>query len=170
MSLAEALTLDRGSDLEAAASAYEEVLSSGDVSELVLLNLALLYWQATDPGLAAARRIEPDFMAIASRRCPELLDEAERRFPRSTAVRFWRRYIDWADLGQPFAREDCAALLREDPSELVPALYLFTSSHGAEAGDEARRLLVRARQDGTTGARYVASVLEGVMRRGGTRS
>src|SRR5690606_35582342 len=92
-SLAEALVADRSGEIESAAVAYENVLAAGDRSQHVLLNLALLYWQATDPGLAADKRLGHDFFSRAGRCFPELLDEAEQRFPNSTAARFWRRYI-----------------------------------------------------------------------------
>ena len=120
MTLSEALEADRQGQIEQAATRYELLLSEGPPTLVVLLNLAVLYWQATDPGLAAAKRLTPEFLARASSRFPELLTEAERSFPRNAEARFWRRYIRWADLGEPFSREECQQLLREDPSTLVP--------------------------------------------------
>jgi hypothetical protein len=103
MTNGDAFTADRAGDLQVAASRYEELLASGGATLETVLNLAVLYWQATDTGMAAAQRLPPEFLATAGRRFPELLEEAARRFPMSTEVRFWRRYIAWADLGEPSA-------------------------------------------------------------------
>jgi hypothetical protein len=169
MNLSDALAADRAGDVETAAGRYEEVLAGGDRSLRVMMNLALLYWQATDPGLAAARRLTSDFLATAGRRGAELLDEAGRQFPQSTAARFWKRYIAWADLGELFGIEECRQLLREDPAVLIPAMYVFAASQGRDMQTEAHELLRQCREDGTTGARYVVSVIEGVMRRSSLR-
>lgn len=161
----DAVSADRAGQLRVAASRYEELLASGVAPLETLLNLAVLYWQATDPGTAASQRLPPEFLATAGRRFPELLEEAERRFPMSSEARFWRRYIAWADLGETFGAEECLELLREDPASLVPALHAFAVSQGQEAEAEARELLQRCRAERTTRARYVASVVEGVLRR-----
>jgi hypothetical protein len=75
----------------------------------------------------------------------------------------------WADLNEPFDIEDCRQLLREEPMELVPAMHVFALSQGKEAAAEAVDLLRSCRATGTTGARYVASVIEAVMKRVGRR-
>ena len=167
MSLADARMADRAGEIECAAAQYEEVLAAGDHSLEVLLNLALLYWQATDPGLAAAKNIGPDFLTKAGRRTPELLEEATRLHPGSTAVQFWKQYIAWADLGEPLDVDECKRLLREAPAVLVPVMHVFAASQGRDMKREAHALLEQCRDDGTTGARYVASVIEGVMKRSG---
>jgi hypothetical protein len=165
MSLSDARAADRAGELESAAARYEEVLATGERSVKLLLDLALLYWQSTDPGLAAAKNVGPDFLARAGRRTPELLEEAARAFPGSTAVRFWKRYIAWADLGDALDVEECRALLREDPAELVPAMHVFAASQGQDMQAQARELLRQCREDGTAAARYVVSVIEAVMKR-----
>jgi tetratricopeptide (TPR) repeat protein len=167
MSLSDARAADRAGELESAAARYEEALAAGDNALQLLLDLALLYWQSTDPGLAAAKDLDPDFLKRAGRRTPELLEEAARAFPGSTAVRFWKRYMAWADLGEPLDAEECRQLLREDPTVLVPVMHVFAASQGRDMQTEAHKLLQQCRDDGTTGARYVASVIEGVMKRAG---
>lgn len=169
MKLLEAIAADRRGELQSAAARYEEVLATGEPSLEVLLNLAILYWQATDAGMAAAKKLSPGFLATAGRRFPELLAEAERRFPTSTEPHFWRRYIAWADLGEPFGGDECRDLRREDPAALVPAMHLFAASQGSEAEAEALELLRRCKEDGTTRAHYVASVIQGVLKRTGRR-
>ena len=167
MSRSEARAADRAGDLECAAARYEEALAAGDHSLQVLLDLAVLYWQSTDPGLAAAKKLGQDFLTTAGRRTPELLEEAARAFPGSTAVRFWNQYIRWAELGEPFDVEDCKQLLREDPTFLVPAMHVFATSQGQGMQLEAHELLRQCREDGTTGSRYVVSVIEGALKRAG---
>jgi len=167
MSFSEALASDRVGELESAAALYETVLDEGDRSLRVILNLALLYWRATDFGLATHKRLSHAFFHRAFRRFPELLEEAQRRFPESTEVRFWSRYTAWTDLGGPPLDPDwCKGLLREDPTQLVPAMHLYGLLQGRKAyHKEAEELLRRCREDGTTGARYVVSFIEGVMKR-----
>jgi hypothetical protein len=169
MKLQDAVAADRKGELQLAAARYEEMLAAGEASLEVLLNLAVLYWQATDTGMAAAKKLSPDFLATAGRRFPELLAEAQRRFPTSTEPRFWRRYIAWADLGEPIGGDECRELLREDPAALVPAMHIFAASQGKEAEAEALELLRQCQEDGTTRARYVASVIQGVLKRVGRR-
>jgi hypothetical protein len=164
MSVSRARAADRAGHIEVAAALYEEALAAGDHSLELLLDLALLYWQSTDTGLAAAMNFTA-FFDRASHRFPQLLEEAVRAFPRSTAARFWRRYIAWADLGEPVDVEECWQLLREDSTVLVPAMHIFAASDGREAQTEAQALLRQCREDGTTGARYIVSVIEGVMKR-----
>ena len=155
MNLAAAIDLDRAGDVEAAALAYEQVLRD-EVSLTPLMNLALLYWQVCDPGAATPAALRE----LAMNRFPQLIDEAERRFPLSTTPRFWKKYIAWADLGEPFDVEECRQLLRQDPSNPLPALYVFAATHGSEAAEQAATLLDEARTRGTAGDRYVASVLQ----------
>lgn len=162
MNLAQCLAADRAGEYVSAAQGYESVLATGDRSQRILLNLALLYWQATDPGLST---IPGDFFETAANRYPELLAEALTRFPESVAVRFWARYIAWAELGEPFDREQCRALLSEDPTTLLPAMVIFTDTRGQEMRGEALDLLEQCYEDGTTGARYVISVIEAAMSR-----
>lgn len=169
MSAADALSADRAGELERAASRYEELLAGGVADLDTLLNLAMLYWQATDPGMAASQKLPPEFLARAGKRVPELLAEAELRFPARTEPRFWRRYTAWADLGEPFDVAECQELLREDPGSLVPAMHIFAVSQGKDAEPLARELLRRCHADGTTLSRYVASVIEGVLRRSALR-
>jgi hypothetical protein len=167
MNLQEAVAADRREDVQVAVDGYERALASGDRSLRVLVNLALLYWQTTDPGLAAKKTLSPELMATAGRRIPELLAEAQERFPNSTEPRFWQKYIAWADLGERFSLDECEELLRADPSTLTPVMHIFALTRGAEREADARELLRQCREDGTTGARYVASVIEGVLKRAG---
>lgn len=168
MTLEDAVAADRKGDLQLAAVGYEEVLA-GEASVEAVLNLAVVYWLATDTGMAAEKKLSPNFLATAGRRIPELLAVAQRRYPTSTEARFWRRYIAWADLGEPFGSAECRELLREDPAALVPAMHLFAASQGTEAEAEALELLRRCQEDGTTRAQYVASVIQGVLKRAGRR-
>ncbi len=115
--------------------------------------------------MAAAENFGTDFFEQAGRRFPELLAEASRRDPVSAEIRFWRQYIAWADFGEELGLEACQRLLREDPTVLEPAMHVFALSRGADAKPEAEELLRRCREEGTLRARYIASVIEGVMKR-----
>ncbi|WNG49632.1 hypothetical protein F0U60_40075 [Archangium minus] len=161
----EAIRLDREGRIEEAALLYEEALLAGERTLELFLNLVILYWQATDFGFSTHHRLGPGFVATAGKRFPSLLREAGRAYPGSTEVRFWQKYIPWADLGEYFAPEDCRKLLLEDPSVLVPVVYLFNEREGREYREKAVELLQRCWEDGTTRSRYVASVIGGVVTR-----
>jgi hypothetical protein len=160
-----AIAADRAGRIETAAAAYEAVLARGERPLPTILNLAILYWQSTDYGMSAANKLAPTFVALAGKRFPELLAEAQRSFPLSVEAEFWSKYIRWADSGEDFSAEECTQLLRRDPMTLVPAMHLFASTQGQEGHDEALELLRQSREEGTTRGRYIASVVEGVLRR-----
>lgn len=169
MSLSDAIAADRAGNLDMAAAAYEAALAAGEKSLAGLLNLAMLYWQATDFGLSTARKLDPQFVNHAGRRFPLVLAEAQRAFPESTEVEFWKKYIPWADLGEEFPLDECRELLQRDPTTLVPAMHLFAQTKGVMYRIEALELLRQCQQEGTTRAQYVASVLKGVLKRAGLR-
>ena len=164
MTTATAVELDRQGSFEEAALEHERALMAGDRSLHTLVNLALLYWQATDAGIAASAHLPAEFMAKAATRYPVLLEEAKVRFPASTLARFWAAYIAWTELGDPISAAMCRDLMREDGSELTPALYVFIESRGRQAEPEAMALLRASKAAGTAGARYVASLLEAAVR------
>lgn len=165
MTLAEALAADRQGRIQDAAIAYESVLLSAPDDLAATMNLAVLYWQATDPGISAAERLPPEFIALAGKRSRELLEAAQRRFPSEPELLFWPRYIAWADLGEPFDLAECRELLRQHPEYLEPAFVLFSRSAGAEAEAEAMKLLERCSEDPTARCRYIVSVIKGVLKR-----
>jgi hypothetical protein len=154
----EAIAADRNGDISRAVELYEA--SINDASEDALINLAVLYWQMTDYGLSITRGLSPEVVGRAGVRVDEVLDEAARRFPHSAAVSFWKKYIAWAELGDPFDPEDCRQLLLENPQYLEPAMYLYSISQGREGEREALMLLLQCPGLGTMRARYVASVIE----------
>lgn len=161
----DALRLDREGQIEQSARLYEEALGAGARTLDLYLNLAILYWQSTDPGFSAEHRLGLEFIANAGSRFPLLLTEAGQVYQASTEVRFWQKYISWADLGESFALEDCRQLLLEDRSVLIPAMFMFAQSQGKECRQDALELLRQCQVSGTTRARYVVSVIEGVLKR-----
>lgn len=162
MSLDSARLADRSGDLQVAAREYEACVVEGGAID-AYVNLAVLYWQTTDFGFSTAAKLTPTFIAQAGRRFPELLTEAHLRFPGSTEVEFWDHYVRWADLGEDFALDTCRHLLERDPATLVPAMFLFAQT--GECKEQAMELAARCRADGTTRARYIVSVVEGVLKR-----
>lgn len=165
MNVSEAVAADRSGHLEEAANLYERAVGAGNASLETLLNLAVLYWQVTDYGISTALGLRKEFIDTAGRRFPEILARAEHEHPASGEVKFWRRYIRWADLGESLTSEDCASFMEREPSVLTPAMHIYAQSGGAEAEASAMELLRRCKDDGTTRARYVYSVIDGVRRR-----
>lgn len=158
MTLAEALAADACDDLFRTADFYEAAIRSGNTSLDVLLNLAVLYWEACDPGEArvAARR---DFFQLAGRRSYELLDQAVATYPSSVEARFWRAFVRGISLGEPFDLSDARELLRQEPTCLVPAFFVFGQTKGDEAPRAAADLLIQVRDGATYRDRYVRRYL-----------
>ena len=165
MTLAEALVADRQGRTQDAATVYEAVLLSAPDDLTATMNLAVLYWQATDFGNSAAEHLPPEFVAHAGKRLRELVGAAQGRFPREPEVLFWSRYVAWADVGEPFDPAECRELLRLYPDYLEPAFVLFSRSAGTEAEVEAMKLLERCSEDPTARNRYIVSVIKGVLKR-----
>lgn len=165
MSVVAAIAADRSGAIVEAADLYEEAIGGGDQSASVLLDLLVLYWQATDVGLSSAKRLGVEFIARSGRRCVALLAEAQRMHPRNAEVEFWARYIWWTDFGGEFTYAQCEELFLRDRAILAPTMRLFGETNGACYRDEALELLVLTRLRGTTRDRYVVSVVEGVLKR-----
>jgi hypothetical protein len=164
MSALKARAADRAREWEAAGALYEEAIAAGDRSLETLLDAALLYWQSTDGGLAAARFFGREFSNRAGGRPAELLADAVREYPTSTAARFWENYIAsfW---GRDFDVEDARQLLAEDPTELVPVLRIVMArGHTHELATEASELFRQSQAAGTARGRYVTSVISNALR------
>lgn len=158
MSLAEALAAEACDDLFRAADLYEQEIQSGNTALDVLLNLAVLYWEASDPGESrvAERR---DFFLLAGRRYDDLLEQAVATYPESVEARFWRAFIRGISLGEPFDLDDARKLLAREPTCLVPAFFVFGQSKGDEAPRAAAELLIQVRDGATYRDRYVRRYL-----------
>lgn len=165
MTLNQARDADRQDRPQEAADLYEEVIQREPGSRDAMLDLALLYWEATDFGYQASRRLPQAFVDRAGRRFTELLAQARQAFPEDAEIEFWYRYVPWAHLGEPFPVEDCQRLFARDPSNLAPVLYLFAQDSSETYQAEAVGLLRQSKDKGTLGARYVQSVLEGIFTR-----
>lgn len=156
----EALQLERAGDIPGAVALYEQSLAVAPLE--VMIDLAVLYWQITDYGFWSTLGLPVALVDLGATRSAEVLDEAQRRFPNVPAPIFWRKYIAWADVGEPLSLDDCRRWLAQDPTSLEPALYLFMISQGKECRPEAMALLHEARAHGSTRSKYIASVIESV--------
>jgi len=169
-SLQEARAAEERGELELAATIYEEILAEGNRTLDVFLDLAVMYWQATDFGLIAAKNLSKEFISRAATRAPELLSEATLAFPESTEAEFWLAYIRWADLGDALTVQQCKTLLQRDPGTLVPAMHVFGQTDGQDCIAEAMELRRQCATLKTRRCSYIVSVIEGVSRRTGLRS
>lgn len=164
MSENDAIRLDREGKIEAAAAAYEALISSGDFSNTELVNLIVIYWQSTDYGFSLGKGLSSDFMAHAGERLNSFFRRIDKdRFP-DASVAFWRRYIAWADYGSELTNQYCYQLLRLNPQYLEPAMYIFSSTNGQECRPEAVKLLAQCAMESTTRSKYIESVLLAVMK------
>jgi len=165
MTRAYALTADENGCFQEAAAGYEASLLSNPADLEATVNLAVLYWQACGHGDGAPRYVSAEFLLRAKRRLRELLEPGAHRFADTAEIRFWRRYIAWADCGVPFEPRECRQLMRERPDYLEPAFVVFSDSVGQEAEPEAMRLLADYSEQPTARGRYVTSVINAVLRK-----
>src|SRR6185312_8973517 len=158
MSVREALKAESEGRIELAAGLYESCLQAEGLPAEYLVNLIVLYWQATDPGIAAAHQFDA-FMTRAAERMRSLFAFAAQTFPASPEVAFWKKYIDWCDFGGLFAPEECRALLAEHPEYREPVAFLYMTSRHREHVDEALDLFLECSAKETIRAQYVASLV-----------
>jgi hypothetical protein len=85
-------TLDEQEDYIGCAEAYEQLLTSGKASTSDLIALGLVYFEACDGGIAAARRLPIEFERHAGSRLQEVLREAVTLDPSNCEARFWEMY------------------------------------------------------------------------------
>ena len=153
--------LDARGEIVAAAAAYEAALAEG-VDELpVYLDLAILYWLATDFGHAAAHQLDDAFVERAGRRFGELLDLAAERFDDDGEIEFWRYYVAFVSYGEPPDPELCRRIL-EMGTTSTPAFHLASLATTPEL-ESSLAVLDRWAADGATERkRFVRSALQGL--------
>jgi len=159
VSVEEARRLDASDELLEAAALYEEAIRCESTDLSVYLDLAVLYFVLLDFGEVHARGLPRTFQDEAWNRVRELLAEAESRFGPNADVAFWKRYINFAYLGDPFSEHDCRVLCAKAES-LDPHFFLFAATQGKESREEATRLLAVVESGETARKRYVRSVLK----------
>lgn len=159
MSAADAIRAESAGRIEEAAEFYE--LSLRDHVDLdTLINLIVLYWQVTDPGVAAAQRYPPAFHAKAATRLRYWLGYLSASFPHEPKAKFWKKFIEWADLGAPFSQDECRKMLAGDPDYREPAMFLYMTSQGRECANEAIELYLDTENSETTRSRHIRSIVE----------
>lgn len=158
----DAAAAEEKSDFVSAAELYEKAVVKGAPLD-TLINLAVLYWQATDYGFWTGHHLPREFVDRAGERMNEILDIAAQRFPGAPEVEFWKRYIAWADLGEELDPDDCRRLLQQKPDYLEPSVYLLSATREQEYRTQAQRLLEHYRGQRTTRAKYITTVIESAL-------
>ena len=160
MSLIDAVREDIAHNLARAADCYEEVIQAGDASIEAYLNLAVLYWQCTDYAFNVHYRLTFDLIDHSAKRYPELLQEAERRFPHESEIKFWILYCAYITAGGPDFVEECEALVTTGSKSLVPYFYIYDAHQGDKYEAEAKLLLEECLKSATVKNKYIVSVTE----------
>jgi hypothetical protein len=125
----------------------------------VLIDLIVHYSMMLDPGIAAAAKLSAAAMAQAQTRREHVFVLAAARFAAAPRLEFWRRYLRWAELGEPFPEDDCRVLAAAEPTNPEPALYLFACCRDPLAESAARELLRRVQATESERASYIRAVL-----------
>lgn len=165
MNITEAIRLEESRQFEAAAKIYEAVLADDPNSVKALVNLTVLYWQATDLGFSAGHALAPDFVKRAGDRLHALLNDANVSAPAPVEMQFWKKYIAWADLAEPLSLAFCRDLLQAHPLYLEPAMFIHLQTEGAECQAEAEQLVRQCATEGSVRNSYIQSILSSVTKR-----
>jgi hypothetical protein len=147
------------------ADGYEAIVAQGNAPVEVYINLAVLYWQCTEPGFLVSTNFNLTFFKRAGERYPEVLNEAARKYAQHSEVQFWQLYCDYITLGNPPFEEQCIALTKHPDCPLVPYFYLFSARQGQAYQEEATRLLDCCRASLSLKSCYIISVIAGVQMR-----
>ena len=143
-----------------AAWAYEEAVIQPNTNLDVYLDLAVLYLELLDGGVAAHYHLSVEFQERAWNRFDELLDEAEREFGQETEIGFWRRYFHFIHLGEEPFPEEAGRMARAGTS-LVSYFHLWMLPSGKRQYREQAQALFEQVKDGSTPRkRYIRSILE----------
>src|SRR5687768_4812072 len=130
-------------DIVGAVAAYEAAYAESSLDSLI--DLAVLYWQVTDFGFWTTRGLPKALVSTAGTRLDEVLHDADERFPGAPQVEFWRKYIAWADLGEPLTVDECRRLMQQGPAYLEPAMFIYSASGGRDCEPEAHALRIAAK-------------------------
>ncbi|MBI1925662.1 hypothetical protein HYR99_15585 [Candidatus Poribacteria bacterium] len=156
--LTKAIQAEVAGKIVEATQGYEEILKLRQVPLSAYLNLAFLYWQSTEYGFNAAYHLSPEFIKLSGTRYRQVLQAAEKRFPKHPELQFWRMYFDFVMLGAPPFVEACQRLVSESNCSLVPYFYLYAMFEGHAYQKEAKALLEEFEKLPTFKHRYIASI------------
>lgn len=165
MKLSDAIEAEQAERFEEAARLYEALIRQEHPPLEGFVNLLVLYWQVTEYGFWVDSDLELGFVKYAAERLSEMLKSEAGQLSDNPQVDFWVKYIRWADYGGALEVGECRKLLREHPEYLEPAMFVFSTTQGADCEKEAVELLKACREINTCRTRYVASVIESTIAR-----
>jgi hypothetical protein len=138
---------------------YERGISGGAVFPVDgYINLAFAYWQCTDFGFAVAHKLGESLQQDAFSRCMEVLDQAEKFFPRYLEIRFWRLYFRLISLGTSEIDRTIDDIIADPNCNSVPFFYLYMA-RGICYRDKITELFAECEQVPTFKKRYILSIL-----------
>lgn len=108
MTLGAAVKADQEGRLVGAAALYEEALSEGDVPVDALMDMAILYWQATDYGYWTGKGLPVEFAKRAGGRFRQILDIARGSSPEASSRSSGTATLVGQTLGIPSQRRSAS--------------------------------------------------------------
>jgi len=140
-----------------AAWAYEIAITDTRSDLALHLDLAALYFTASDTGYAATHHLSQEFADVAYDRGMAILADAQRRFGANAEIEFWRLYLREHVLGELVPREAYLKLAFTNETRL-PYLALYVASAGQEFSSEVAPLRHSVRLGRTARERYIKSL------------
>lgn len=165
MSTRSAIRAEREGRVGDAILLYRAAIEEDPSDVRATVNLACLLWCLEDLGNPDIRRVPQDILATCDRPPIELLAGVVERRPDSTRAAFWLHYLRSMASGPDVDPEQCRRWLAVPNSALDPAMGLISATSGAEGHREGLMLMSVCLHEGTALARYVVSIVSGVMRR-----
>jgi len=158
--------LDETDDnIVACAAAYEELIASEEATVDDRVDAAMVYWAASDFGLAAAKRLPEGFEWHALDRWQAILTEAVRRDPTHCEARFWEMYCMriWFSKYPP---EEIRAFLDDPGRRCEGAFATMWRISGGDASDIAagQSVLAEPHLRQSSKGRYIASHVDASVR------
>lgn len=150
-------------DVAQGLAAYQRLSSEG-LGEELFADFMVFCWQAVDPGRVAALELDDDVVDACADQLSDLLILVDQRCQEWGALAFWKRYIEWADLGVELSIEECKQFMIQNPGYLEPAFFVFLATNGKEMRPEAMLLLSRCSKSTSMRSVYVRSVIESRLR------
>lgn len=144
-----------------ALEAYDEIFNQGIAEWEDYINAAVLLFLCQDYGYSSEHRLPKSIIDQAWYRSNEILDEAEKNFGPIDEITFWRRYFEFAVLGEPSFEDECKYLVNKGMT-LVPCLHILSSTSDIKYLPHCRKLLNRVNDGKTAKDRYVKSILENI--------
>ena len=156
-----AVQADISQNILKAAKLYEKAIKSKSPNVDSFINLAVLYWDATDFGKSVT--LPRPFFDIAATRYPQVISLGLELFEDNPELLFWEDYCKAIRIGDPMNLELYIELVNKYPTLLTPYFVIWPEKQNKKDYNKVIALYEKCKQLKTTKNRYILSVVEGSL-------